>query len=86
MSAALVEYPRKGAWALAFITNENVRGIYDEKGNDFGKDKVALFVPTTPNPTSGYFIYVNKKDVTYINLSVEDSVKVLMSAGVISPE
>ena len=85
MSAVLIEYPRKGIWALAFVTKEEVNGLYDINGNDLGKDKCALFVPTTPNPTSGYFIYVNKKDTIPLALSIEESVKVLMSAGVVNP-
>ena len=85
LSAVVVEYPRKGIWALAFVTKADAGGLYDTNGHDFGKDKCTLFVPTTPNPTSGYFIYVDKKDVRPLNLSIEDSVKVLMSAGVVNP-
>ncbi|NQY75089.1 MAG: DUF502 domain-containing protein [Candidatus Margulisbacteria bacterium] len=86
LSAVLVEYPRKEMWALAFITQDHVEGLLDENGQDIGHDKLALFIPTTPNPTSGYFVYVPKKDVIRLGFSVEQSVKILMSAGVVNPE
>jgi uncharacterized membrane protein len=85
LSAVLVEYPRKGIWAMAFVTKEDASGVLDVNGNDLGAGKCTLFVPTTPNPTSGYFIYVDKKDIVPLALSIEDSVKVLMSAGVLNP-
>jgi uncharacterized membrane protein len=85
-SAVLIEYPRKGIHALAFITKENPTGLIDKKGKDFSEGKVSVFVPTTPNPTSGYFIYIDKKEIIYLDISIEESVKVLMSAGVVSPE
>tara|TARA_Y100001970_G_scaffold274093_1_gene373302 strand:- start:229 stop:849 length:621 start_codon:yes stop_codon:yes gene_type:complete len=85
LSAVLVEYPRKGIWALGFLTQENVVGLLDDKGTDLGENKVAVFVPTTPNPTSGYYVYFDEKDVKKLAMSVEDSVKVLMSAGVVNP-
>ncbi|MCP4049297.1 MAG: DUF502 domain-containing protein [bacterium] len=86
LSAVLVEYPRKGTWALGFITKEQVSGLIDIYGKDHSKDKCSLFVPTTPNPTSGYYIYVDKKDIIKLALSIEESVKVLMSAGVVAPD
>jgi len=85
LSAVLVEYPRKGILALGFITKETVSGIQDKNGKEICEGKVALFMPTTPNPTSGYFIYVDRKEIIELSLSIEDSIKVLMSAGVVSP-
>ena len=85
LSAVLIEYPRKGVWALAFVTKDEVEGLVDINGVDHSGGKCSVFVPTTPNPTSGYYIYVNKKDVIPLSISVEESVKVLMSAGVLSP-
>ncbi|MFC1617232.1 DUF502 domain-containing protein [Candidatus Margulisiibacteriota bacterium] len=86
LSAVLVEYPRKGLWVLAYITKENNENIYDQKGRNFGEDKYALFIPTTPNPTSGFLIYVNKSDVIKLNISIEESVRMIMSAGVLTPK
>jgi len=86
LGAVLVEYPKEDTWALAFITKENASGIISKTGENITENKVALFVPTTPNPTSGYLIYVDRKKVKELALSVEDSVKLLMSAGVIAPE
>ena len=85
LSAALVEYPRKGMWALAFVTKKDAAGLKNAKGVDIGAGKSAVFIPTTPNPTSGYFVYLDKKEVIELSMSVEDSIKVLMSAGVVSP-
>ncbi len=85
LSAVLVEYPRKGTWALAFLTKNEIKGLVDSEGNDLGVDKCSVFIPTTPNPTSGFFLFLDKKDVVELGISVEDSIKVLMSAGVLSP-
>lgn len=85
LSTVLVEYPRKGMWALGFLTKKNASGLKEKGGTDFGEGKCAIFVPTTPNPTSGYFIYVKQEDLIYLDLSVEEGVKVLMSAGVFTP-
>ena len=85
LSAVLIEYPRKGMWALAFLTKSDIQGLVDKDGNDLGENKCSVFVPTTPNPTSGFFLYLNKSEITELGISVEDSIKVLMSAGVLSP-
>lgn len=85
LSSVLIEYPRKGVWAMGFITNENVSGLKDKDGQSIGLDKCAVFVPTTPNPTSGVFLYVPESDLIRLDMSVEQSVKVLISAGVLSP-
>jgi len=86
LSAVLVEYPRKGVWALAFITRDTVTGLTDPEGNELGENKCTLFVPTTPNPTSGYFIFVDKDEIQPLAMSVEESIKLLMSAGVLIPK
>ncbi len=85
LSAVLVEYPRKDVWALAFVTSDFVEGVTDKDGNDVSKGKISLFVPTTPNPTSGYFIFVNREDVIPLSMSIDESIKMLMSAGVLIP-
>ncbi|MDY7000712.1 MAG: DUF502 domain-containing protein, partial [Thermodesulfobacteriota bacterium] len=78
----LVEYPRKGVYALAYVTGTAV-GEIQEKTKKKG---VNLFVPTTPNPTSGFYLIVPEEDLIYLDMSVEDSFKVLMSGGIINPE
>lgn len=86
MRSVLVEYPRKGMWAIGFVTLDEVKGLLSEDGQDIGEGKIAVFLPTTPNPTSGYFVYVNRDEVVEMDLTVEESIKVLMSAGVVSPD
>ena len=85
LSAVLLEYPRKGIWAMGFITREKSEGMINQQGEDVVEGKCSVFVPTTPNPTSGYFIYIDRKDLHELNISIEESIKILMSAGVLSP-
>ena len=73
----LVEYPRKGVYAIAFVTN-----IYEKEG----KRKFALLIPTTPNPTTGFFQIVAEEEVIPLKMTVEDGMKLIVSAGIISPE
>tara|TARA_A100001015_G_C14804972_1_gene638492 strand:- start:101 stop:688 length:588 start_codon:yes stop_codon:yes gene_type:complete len=82
----LVEYPRKGLTVLAFLTSSNVTGLITKDGTDFSKNKVSVFIPTTPNPTSGFFVYLDKNDVTELDMTMEGAVKILMSAGVVGPD
>ena len=82
----LVEYPRKGLTVLAFLTSSNVNGLITKDGTDFSKNKVSVFIPTTPNPTSGFFVYLDKNDVTELDMTMEGAVKILMSAGVVGPD
>lgn len=71
----LVEYPRKGVYSLAFLT-----GNREEAG-----EMVTVFVPTTPNPTSGYLLLIPKEEVKCLDMSVEDGLKLIVSGGVIAP-
>jgi uncharacterized membrane protein len=73
----LVEYPRKGIYSVAFVTN-----IYGEKG----KRKFYLLIPTTPNPTTGFFAIVSEEEVIPLKMTVEDGMKLIVSAGIITPE
>lgn len=82
--AVLVEYPRKGVWAMAFVTQNTVSGLYDKSGQALGADRCAIFVPTTPNPTSGFFLFVKKDELIELSISVEQSMKLLISAGILS--
>ncbi len=80
----LVEYPRKGVWAMAFVTQDTASGLYDKSGQALGADRCAIFVPTTPNPTSGFFLFVKKDELIELSISVEQSMKLLISAGILS--
>ena len=76
-SVVLIEYPRKGIWAVGFATKENT-GIISKKVND---ELVNIFVPTTPNPTSGFLLMIPKKDVIYLDTTFEQASKFIVSAG-----
>ena len=76
-SVVLLEYPRKGLWAVGFATKENV-GLIKNKIKD---DIINVFVPTTPNPTSGFLLMVPKKDLIYLDVSFEQASKFIVSAG-----
>ncbi len=76
-SVVLLEYPRKGVWAVGFATKSN-EGLIKQKINE---DLVNVFVPTTPNPTSGFLLMVPKKDLIYLDVSFEQASKFIVSAG-----
>ena len=78
----LVEYPRKGLWTLAFQSSTT----QGEAQTKTGVEIVNVFIPTTPNPTSGFFIMVPKKDVVELDMSVDEGLKMIISAGVMVPE
>ncbi len=78
----MFEYPRKGIWALGFVTGQT-KGEVKTMTKD---DTVNVFVPTTPNPTSGFLLFIPKKDVTYMKMSVEEGIKMIVSGGIITPE
>jgi len=80
-SVVLLEYPRKGIWVVGFATKEN-NGIIKEKINE---DLVNVFVPTTPNPTSGFLLMIPKKDLIYLDISFEQASKFIVSAGTSEP-
>ena len=76
-SVVLLEYPRKGIWAVGFATKENV-GLIKNKVKE---DIINVFIPTTPNPTSGFLLMVPKKDLIYLDVSFEQASKFIVSAG-----
>jgi len=76
-SAVLIEYPKKDVYSIGFVT-QDTKGAVQES---IGDDVISVFIPTTPNPTSGYLLFVPKKDVTFIDLSVEEALKLIISAG-----
>ena len=80
----LIEYPRKGLWAIAFYSNEaqgEIRSRTTSHGN-----VISVFLPTTPNPTSGFLLFVPEQDVIYLDMSVEDAAKLVISAGLVYPK
>ncbi len=81
--ACLVQYPRKGIWAIAFISTD-AKGEIEEK-IDVDDGKTAVFLPTTPNPTSGFLLFLPKEDVIELDMSVEDAAKLVISAGLVYP-
>lgn len=82
--AGLIEYPRKGAWALVFIATDAKGEVSHRLPAD--DDIISVFLPTTPNPTSGFLLFVPKKDVMVLDMSVEDAAKLIISAGLITPQ
>ena len=76
-SVVILEYPRKGIWVVGFATKEN-KGEISEKTNE---ELVNIFVPTTPNPTSGFLLMVPKKDIKYLDMSFEEASRFIVSAG-----
>ena len=76
-SVVLVQYPSKGIWAVGFATKEN-KG---EMAKKTGKNLINVFVPTTPNPTSGFLLMFPVEDVIYLNMSFEEASKFIVSAG-----
>ncbi len=81
-SVVLVEYPRKGTWAVGFATKDN-KGEIQSKTN---KELVNVFVPTTPNPTSGFLLMFPKEEVIYLDISFEEASKFIVSAGTSNPK
>ena len=81
-SVVLVEYPRKGSWAVAFATKDN-KGEISKKIN---KKLVNVFVPTTPNPTSGFLLMYPKDEIIYLDMNFEEASKFIISAGTSDPK
>ncbi len=79
--ACMVEYPRQGIWAIAFISTK-AKG---EVAAKLGDDLVSVFLPTTPNPTSGFLLFLPRKDVIELDMTVEDAAKLIISAGLVYP-
>ena len=78
----LIEYPRKGIWAIGFITGDT-KG---EVQHSFKEEIVNVFLPTTPNPTSGFLLFVPRKDLKVLNMNVEEGIKMVISGGIVTPK
>ncbi len=81
--ACLIQYPRKGIWAIGFVSTM-ARGEVAERA-ETGGNLVSVFLPTTPNPTSGFLLFVPEEDVTMLDMSVEEAAKLVISAGLVYP-
>lgn len=79
--AVLVEYPRRGLWAIAFITGRTE----GEVQNLTEEETINIFVPTTPNPTSGFLLFVPRKDLVPLSMTVEEAIKMIISGGIVTP-
>ena len=77
----LVEYPRAGLWSIAFQTGSGTTEI----NNETGKDMITIFIPTTPNPTSGYLMMVPREDAIDLSMSIDEALKMVISLGVMHP-
>ena len=82
--ACLVEYPRKGIWAVAFVSTKTKGEVNSKLGEN--KDLHSIFLPTTPNPTSGFLLFLPEKDIVFLDMSVEDAAKLVISAGLVTPK
>ena len=78
----LIEYPRKGIWAIGFITGDT-KG---EVQTSLKEEIVNVFLPTTPNPTSGFLLFVPRKDLKVLNMNVEEGIKMVISGGIVTPK
>jgi len=80
--ACLVEYPRKGIWAVAFISTSSSGELLTKTGQE---KMTSVFLPTTPNPTSGFLLFVPTEDIIELDMSVEEAAKLVISAGLVMP-
>lgn len=81
----LIEYPRKGLWAIVFIATDT-KGEVDRTLQAMDTPTVSVFLPTTPNPTSGFLLFVPKRDIIRLKMGVEDGAKLVISAGLVAPD
>jgi len=79
--AVLIEYPRRGIWAIGFLTGQTKAEVQ----NLTEEDCINVFLPTTPNPTSGFLLFVPNKDLIRLDMSVEDAIKMVISGGIVTP-
>ncbi len=80
----LFEYPRKGIYVIGFLTNRN-KGSW-EIGRQIGEELISVFLPTTPNPTSGFLLFIPRKDCVFLEMGITDAMRLVISGGAINPE
>ena len=78
-----MQYPRPGLWTIAFVSKDNTNGEIADKTE---QNMMSIYVPTTPNPTSGFLIFVPKNDVIKLDMSVEEGIKYVLSCGIVTPD
>lgn len=83
--ACLVEYPKENIWAIAFVSTRSKGELKAKLAGRGFQDVISVFLPTTPNPTSGFLLYVPEKDVIYLDMKIEDAAKLIISAGLVYP-
>jgi len=81
-TVVMLEYPRRDCWVLGFVTNEDLA----PQKRLYGANLVAVFVPSTPNPTTGFLLYLDPEELFVIDIAVEDAVKLIVSAGIVLPK
>ncbi len=81
-NACMVEYPRKGIWAIAFVSTETKGEVLEKMPHN---EMLSIFLPTTPNPTSGFLLFVPREDVIILDMTVEEAAKLVISAGLVTP-
>jgi uncharacterized membrane protein len=77
----LIEYPRKGIWSMGFMTNDG----FQEACIKTGEELINILIPTTPTPLSGFFMVIPRKDVIFLDISIEDALRLIISGGLVSP-
>jgi len=81
-SVAIIEYPRKGIYSIGFVTGKTLGEVREKTAHEM----LAVFVPTTPNPTTGFLLLVPREEVVFLSMTVEEALKLIISAGVVTPE
>lgn len=81
----LIEYPRLGLYAIVFVSTDTKGEVKHKTGED-GEDMISVFLPTTPNPTSGFLLFLPRKDMIPLDMTVEEAAKLVISAGLVTPE
>lgn len=85
-TVGLVEYPRKGVWSLVFVAGDKRTEINEKLDGDDDDHLIGVFMPCTPNPTTGFLMYVRKSEIVLLDMSIEDGAKLIVSAGLVAPE
>ena len=81
----LIEYPRKGMWTLGFITGTTKGEVQEKTAGATAEEVINVFVPTTPNPTSGFLLFVPAQDIIRLKMPIEDGLKLVVSGGIVTP-
>jgi uncharacterized membrane protein len=85
-TVGLIEYPRRGLWSLVFVAKQTKGEVKERLEHTGEEDTIAVFLPSTPNPTTGFLLFVQRRDVIVLDMSIEDAAKMIISAGLVTPE